>query len=43
LSGEKLGVFKLPQSADALKEQRFVDAANRGLNEKNLEELAKLR
>ncbi len=43
LSGEKLIAFKLPESADALKDPQFVDAAKRGINEKNLEELAKLR
>lgn len=43
LSGEEIGVFKLPVSTDILKNPRFVDAAKRGLEEKNLEELTKLR
>lgn len=43
LSGEEIGVFKLPESAEALKNQEFVNAAKRGINEKNLEELVKLR
>ena len=43
LGAEEIAVFQLPKSEDTLKEQRFVDAAQRGINEKNLEELAKLR
>lgn len=43
LNGEEIGVFKLPESADALKDPRFVEAAKRGINEKNLDDLAKLR
>lgn len=43
LSGEEIGVFKLPESADVLKNPRFVDAAKRGIEEKNFDEFVKLR
>jgi hypothetical protein len=43
LSGEEIGLLELPKNEDILKNSRFVEAAKRGIEEKNLEELTKLR